>query len=353
MRSYLYCKKCERFVGEAIDVIYCSCISPANKNFRNWNTFNKSKGEVPKDCKYYLEYLVGEKIMFKSELAINRDELKPTAKFPVYPPYHTGYYLEEYFYHKWLDAGITSERKYIDIFWTNLWLNNHHVGDEIPDIQSIIDEKLDPNGKYFTITEPHENIKLPKDTLVFNSGSNREAYKSISVPLVCSMIPDVTEKPKDIFCSFVGARTHELREQLFETYKNDSDFVFSQCEWSAKVSQERWELFKDITSRSKFVLCPRGTGRTSWRLYEAMQLGAIPVYVSDEYMLPWDDILNWKEFCVLISEKEIPDLKEILLEISDKKYDEMQKFIKSIYNNCFSLDGVFVNIVVRLEYKVI
>ena len=286
--------------------------------------------------------------MLESELAINRDELRPTAKFPVCPPYHKGYYLEEYFYHKWVDAGITSERKYIDIFWTNLCLNKYHVGDEIPDIQSIIDEKLDLKGKYFTITVPHENIKLPEDTLVFNSGSNREAYKDVPVPLVCSMIPNVSERPKDVFCSFVGARTHDLREQLFETYKNDPDFVFDRCEWRIDVPQERWKLFKDITSRSKFVLCPRGTGRTSWRLYEAMQLGAIPVYISDEYYLPWKDVLNWEEFCIFISEKEISDLKEILLKISDERYNKMKKIIKAMYNNFFSLEGVFRNIVNRI-----
>ena len=31
-------------------------------------------------------------------MEINFKNLRPPANYPVYPPYHTGLYLEEYFY---------------------------------------------------------------------------------------------------------------------------------------------------------------------------------------------------------------------------------------------------------------
>jgi hypothetical protein len=43
------------------------------------------------------------------------DFLRPKAEYPVYPPYHQGLYLEEYFHKRWNEDNINSDRKYIDI----------------------------------------------------------------------------------------------------------------------------------------------------------------------------------------------------------------------------------------------
>lgn len=40
-------------------------------------------------------------------------------------------------------------------------------------------------------------------------------------------------------------------------------------------------------SRSSLALAPRGTGPTSFRLYEAMALGAVPVYIWEGGRAPW------------------------------------------------------------------
>ena len=52
--------------------------------------------------------------------------------------------------------------------------------------------------------------------------------------------------------------------------------------------------FVELMSRSVFALCPRGYGRTSYRMYEALQLGCIPVYIHDEPWLPYADELDWR-----------------------------------------------------------
>jgi hypothetical protein len=37
-----------------------------------------------------------------------------------------------------------------------------------------------------------------------------------------------------------------------------------------------------VMAAAMLQLAPRGSGRTSFRLYEALQLGLIPVYIWDE-----------------------------------------------------------------------
>jgi hypothetical protein len=277
-----------------------------------------------------------------------KNELRPTADYPIYPPYHTGLYLEEYFYDKYKD----SNREYIDIFWTNLYCNKDYLNSDIIDIQKALSE-LDPNKKYFTVCQhddgPKEN--LPEDTLIFSAGGRRTHGNIIPIPLICSPIPKEligSYIKKDLFASFVGSLTHNIREKLYYELKDKEGYSYNMCNWSNTVPQENLKYFIDISLRSKFVLCPRGYGPTSFRLYEAFQLNSVPVYISDIHYLPWVDELNWAEFCVIINEEDISNIDTILKSISDEDYNKMLIKGATIYNEYFSLSGVYSNIMKRL-----
>ena len=88
------------------------------------------------------------------------------------------------------------------------------------------------------------------------------------------------------------------------------------------------------------MICPRGYGLNSFRLYECFQLGCVPVVISDKFYLPWTDELNWEDFSVLIHENEIDTAYKKLKEIPDEKYKKMKKIGKKIYKQQFSMDGM-------------
>jgi hypothetical protein len=44
----------------------------------------------------------------------------------------------------------------------------------------------------------------------------------------------------------------------------------------------------NVLARSVFALCPRGYGKSSFRIAEAIHYGAVPVYVSDEFVFPYN-----------------------------------------------------------------
>jgi hypothetical protein len=84
------------------------------------------------------------------------------------------------------------------------------------------------------------------------------------------------------------------------------------------------QLFIDQTINSKFALAPRGYGRSSFRFFEIFKLGAIPVYIwDDNEWLPYKDIIDYDKICVTIHECELDILDEILLNINEKKYNNM------------------------------
>ncbi|KAF3774453.1 putative glycosyltransferase [Nymphaea thermarum] len=66
---------------------------------------------------------------------------------------------------------------------------------------------------------------------------------------------------------------------------------------------------------SKFCICPMGYEVNSPRIVEAIYNECVPVIIADNFVLPFDDILNWSEFSVVVAEKDIPKLKDILMAI--------------------------------------
>jgi hypothetical protein len=277
-----------------------------------------------------------------------RDDLRPKPSYPTYPPYHVGDYIEDYFYNWFVQECKNISRDYIAISWTTLYCENKD-----PEIQHFLNS-LNPNGKYFTVCQ-HDDApkhKLPENTQIFSLSRSRFNFLNpnpIPIPAVCYPVPKQPEVNKDIFASFVGSFTHPLRISVLERCKNEKDYYLSAQQWNPKVNNEKMQEFLHVTNRSKFVLCPRGYGNTSFRMYEAMQMGAIPVYISDDFYLPWSDEINWNEICVLVTVDKINELPDILKNISDEQYNNMQNKIKQIYDQYFTLEGTCKNIVKRIK----
>jgi hypothetical protein len=61
---------------------------------------------------------------------------------------------------------------------------------------------------------------------------------------------------------------------------------------------------------SKFVLCPRGRGPSSIRIFEAMELGVAPVVIADDWVEPAGP--RWADISLRVAERDIARLPEIL-----------------------------------------
>jgi len=285
---------------------------------------------------------------------MNNDALRPASISPTYPPYHTGEYLEEYFFKRWNDENIQTDRQYIDVFWTNNFCNSMFAGQQYHNIQEELDSVLNKDEKYFTVSQfddgPFE--KFPEDTLIFSAGGNREGDNIIPIPLICSPIPKelIPNKERTILASFVGSRdTHPIRMDMCNHLSGKEGYEISAGNWSTTVPMDNFKKFLDITCSSKFGLAPRGYGKSSFRMYEILQLGTVPVYISDIHYLPWTDELDWNDFCVPVNEDEIGDIDAILKSINDVEYNKLLENGRKVYEEYFTLEGMFKNIVKRIK----
>lgn len=271
-------------------------------------------------------------------------EFRPNPTYPVYPPYHTGKYIEGFFFDYYNSSKPNKDIYYIPVDWTTCYIQNVSL--------SLLQEKLlslDKTKNYFTVSQHDDAIKehFPYDVIKFSAGGN---MPGIPIPLVCSPIPDSIKvtKDKDIFCSFVGSITHPIRQQMVSILSNNKKYNLQYKNWTDKVSQSDLTNFIDITSRSIFTLCPRGYGKNSFRMYEAMQLGSIPVYIYDEDWRAFTDTINWNDFSVSIHTSDLNNIDNILSNISGDKIKQMQENVIKAYDNYFSLDSMSKQIINKL-----
>jgi hypothetical protein len=269
----------------------------------------------------------------------------------VYPPFKNGLYLEEYFISKFNSNLPITKRTYIPFPWTNFQIE-HWFQSRKTEMQTQLDEWVGKNKNddgYFTIVQYDDGclLNLPKNTIVYGCCSG-----NIPIPLIyedrnnmlISKKIDKTFEQKRILCSFVGTLTHHLRNTMINVLKNESDFVFqTDPNWTPIVSSDKQNKFVEMTCNSKFVLCPRGYGRNSFRLYEVLKLGSIPIYVWDDIeWLPYkgDNEVSYEKFCISINIKDIHKLKTLLSGIDCHKYNEMMSEYNKI-QHLFTLDGLY------------
>lgn len=88
--------------------------------------------------------------------------------------------------------------------------------------------------------------------------------------------------------------------------------------------------YNSMLRKSKFCLCPSGYEVASPRVVEAIYSECVPVLISDSYVPPFSDVLNWNAFSVRIDVKDIPKIKEILTGISQRQYLRMHRRVKQV-----------------------
>ena len=284
-------------------------------------------------------------------MEVNFKNLRVPADYPTYPPYHKGDYLEEYFYKFYKNHKDTFDKTgytYIPVYWTSVYITSKNKELLQPYLNWLPKDK-----KYFTVSQHDDAVQeiLPPGTLSFEAGGNKNG---IPLPLICSPIEKnlIKEVNKDIFCSFVGTISHNAsaRVKLYKTYYDDDSFYFNEPRlWSDKVQQDHLKEFIYTTQRSIFSLCPRGYGKQSFRFYEVLQLGSIPVFVYNPEFFPFKKYIDWSEFAVCIHENDIPNLKSKLESYSEKDIKNMLKRGKEVYQEYFTMEGMSKTILRYLQ----
>ncbi|XP_024537844.1 probable glycosyltransferase At5g20260, partial [Selaginella moellendorffii] len=105
---------------------------------------------------------------------------------------------------------------------------------------------------------------------------------------------------------WAGHRNSKIRVVLAKLWEEDDVLAIS----NNRISRATGELvYQKQFYRSKFCICPGGSQVNSARIVDSIHYGCVPVILSDHYDLPFNDVLDWKRFALLLRERDVGDLK--------------------------------------------
>jgi hypothetical protein len=182
--------------------------------------------------------------------------------------------------------------------------------------------------------------------------------------------------PRIGFCGYVGTapgrlilRTLRQREKVTGLYLRHralrvlrrSDLVTSQfltrtgffggasrlSSTDARRARMRREFLENLIS-SPYVLCLRGKGNYSFRFYEALAAGRIPVFVNTRCVLPFQDQIDWRKHVVWVEEEQIPLIAELVSDfhhqLPAQQFEELQSSNRRLWEKWLRPEAYFLRI---------
>lgn len=177
---------------------------------------------------------------------------------------------------------------------------------------------------------------------LFNSSRHRTGcYMQSFNEYIRFVDPADAGAPRWLF-SFQGNLTARIRERLFAMNYGRDDVLIERTAafWSDTGGTKFRHLkqqYADNMVASRFVLCPRGIGTSTFRLFETMQSGRVPVILSDSWV-PCAG-LNWDDFSLRVREADIGRLPEIC-RASVPRWESMARAARRAWEEWFSAAGM-------------
>lgn len=97
--------------------------------------------------------------------------------------------------------------------------------------------------------------------------------------------------------------------------------------------------YQDLLVNSSFCLVPRGRRLGSFRFLEALQAGCIPVSLSNGYVLPFEEVIDWKQVTLCIDERQllqVPSVVRLMMSTSACRVLSMRLQTQFLWETYFS-----------------
>jgi len=136
----------------------------------------------------------------------------------------------------------------------------------------------------------------------------------------------ILAKSQDVQCNFL------IRDLLHHT---------------EKLTLSQREQFVENMLNSDYILCTRGGGNFSYRLYETLSCGRIPVLINTDCELPFEGWIDWKQYCVWVEEEDLPHIGTRIREFHDRltaqQFQDLQMKCRNLWLEWLSPQGFFTN----------
>ncbi|KAL6524078.1 hypothetical protein OROMI_031173 [Orobanche minor] len=308
--------------------------------YRNYSEFIRSYELMEKSLKIYV-YTEGERPIF-------------------HQPELVGIYASEGWFMKQLEENkhfVTTDPTKAHLFYlpfslrlleTTLYVRNSHSRKNLVEHLSLYLHNITTKYQFWNRTDgadhflvachdwaPFETNQIMKNCIraLCNANAIKGGFrfgKDVSLPEInvhnatnpLKGIGGKSPSQRSILAFFAGGMHGYLRP-IFLNYWEDKD---PDMKIFGKLHEVKGhKAYVQYMKSSKYCISAKGYEPYTPRVVEAIFYECVPVILSDNYVPPFFETLNWESFAVFVLEKDIPNLKNILLSISEEKYIEMQE----------------------------
>lgn len=201
------------------------------------------------------------------------------------------------------------------------------------------------------------NLKIPdKNFFLFRTSTYKTSIKNneIIMPAFCESFEYQNPSKiatNNLVLSFCGNVFEEFRIKVFQELQKNNlinyNFLCRRGFWAPEISNKKIarDQFVENMRNGLFGLCMRGAGNFSYRLYETLALGRIPIIINSNLKLPLENVLDWNSFSIIIELEEIQNLHRIMHDFSLKfNVEKVCEQNRKIHDEYFSPHGFIKNI---------
>ena len=252
------------------------------------------------------------------------------------------------------DCGITLNA---NVYTFRLGGFHSKLNDKTFILPSFIMDPLGILKKEFV--EPIPKKRLPSIGFVGHADSSmRKWIKEISVFLYLNL-KRISKRLFEDYQSFYPSsiKRYHLLMALQKNNQIETDFIYRD-KYRAGVKTEddklktTLEFFENIDA-NPYVFCLRGAGNFSVRLYETLAMGRIPVIINTDIRLPLDEIISWKNHCVLATENDfMNELIQFHSTINENDFVQMQINNRNLWLDYLNRDTYFNRVYFIFKEKI-
>lgn len=195
--------------------------------------------------------------------------------------------------------------------------------------------------------DDEKKYDLPENIILFRTSVGRSNIK-FNERVFPALISDdciFTEECKDSigFCGVYNNNRKQVLENIEKIYPVDK--IVRSGFWSPELPKfkSKREYIKNMTN-NKYIFCMRGNGNFSYRFYETLCFGRVPILINTDTVLPLENKIDWEKHIIFIN---VEDLHKLPFILETKNFDLLAN--RNLWNEYFSPQGFLKNINLYLD----
>ena len=190
----------------------------------------------------------------------------------------------------------------------------------------------------FLKSDVSDHLDISYNILLFRTSIFKIEKKINEYLLPYIWIKNINNHDKEILenlpvIGFMG-EVEQYREKIIRILQSNNNI-----KTNFKIIDQLSEVeFMNEMESSDFIICNKEKGNYSIMFYQVLSFGKIPILLNSDFILPFEDEINWNELIIIDNDEE-NIIKKILDWWETKDIKNIQKKCREIFEKYFTINN--------------